>query len=494
MIKKYQIYCLAILVTVGIQITQAQYAEDALRYSQLGLGVSARQLGMGDATVGGVNDYSALFWNPAGLALERDYEFSFGLSWLNYSNDATYLNTTTSTNQSVLNLNNIGIVYPIPTSRGSMTLAFGFNRAANYTAATDLNALNGSSSFVQALLPAGGYNLNGLDSASYARYLANSIPYQTFLANVDTNGVLRSIIPGQVQQMISFLEGGGLNHWTFGGAMDIAKNLSVGVSLNFASGSYSFEQTFVESATNPSSNFSQLTYQTSYNDNISGFNALFGLMYRKPDMYSVGIAIRTASVYDIDETYSENFISQFKTPPQGSIYNQTSFSSPTGLLSTSYEVTTPYVLSFGVSIEPFEWLTLAGDAEYTDWTQLEFTNTDDQNLLNENTIIKNGMRATTNLRGGFEIALYKIGLKLRGGIIDNPSPWKGQPSSYDQMYYTAGIGFAIDENTTIDAAYAYGTWKTSISGFSDLEGDSYNLGTSETITTSNLNLTLMYRF
>ena len=57
-------YWLVILIVVGlqIQIVNAQYAEDALRYSQLGLGVSARDLGMGNATVGGVNDYSALFW------------------------------------------------------------------------------------------------------------------------------------------------------------------------------------------------------------------------------------------------------------------------------------------------------------------------------------------------------------------------------------------------------------------------------------------------
>jgi long-subunit fatty acid transport protein len=490
--KKFRkIYGLAILMMIGfqIQLVNAQYAEDALRYSQLGLGVGARELGMGNATVGGVNDYSALFWNPAGLALERDNEFSFGLSWLNYSNNATYLNTTTSGNESVLNLNNIGLVYPLPTSRGSMTLAFGFNRAANYTGTADLNALNGSNSFVQALLPPDGYNLNGLDSAARTNYLANSIPFQTFLADT-TGGVLRSITPGQVQQMISFLEGGGLNHWTFGGAMDIGKNLSVGVSLNFASGSYSFEQNFIEKAVNQP-DFSQLTYETSYNDDISGFNALFGLMYRKPEMYSFGIAIRTSTMYDINETYSENFISQFKTPDA---YGQTSYSSPTGLLSTKYKVSTPYVLSGGISVEPLEWLTLAGDAEYTDWTQLEFTNTSDPALLDENTRIKNGMRATTNLRGGFEITLINIGMKIRGGIIDNPSPWKGQPSSYDQLYYTAGLGFALDERTTLNAAYAYGTWKTSTTGFSDLEGDSYHLGTSESITTSNLNLTLMYRF
>ncbi|MBF8248471.1 MAG: hypothetical protein HW374_1271, partial [Bacteroidetes bacterium] len=59
---------LAGAVVLLAHVTLGQFAEDALRFSQLGLSVGARSLGMGNATVGSVNDYSALFWNPAGLA------------------------------------------------------------------------------------------------------------------------------------------------------------------------------------------------------------------------------------------------------------------------------------------------------------------------------------------------------------------------------------------------------------------------------------------
>ena len=177
--KTFQKYWLVVLMLIGFQIrfVDAQNTEDAIRYSQLGLGVSAQQLGMGNAAVGGVNDYSALFWNPAGLALERNFEFSFGFSWLNYSNDATYLNSTTTSNTSAMNLNNIGIVYPIQTSRGSLTFAFGFNRAANYTSTANLNAVNSSNSFTQLLIPTASY-LNGLDSAGRVNFFNNTIPGQ----------------------------------------------------------------------------------------------------------------------------------------------------------------------------------------------------------------------------------------------------------------------------------------------------------------------------
>ncbi len=482
MIQK--IFVLVVVLTLGLQALQAQYAEDALRYSQLGLGVGARELGMGNATVGGVNDYSALFWNPAGLALERDNEFSIGLSNLGYSNDVSYLGTKTTSSSNVLNLNNLGIVYAVPTIRGSLTFAFGFNRAANYTTTASMNAFNPSSSFSQST-----YLLN--------QPLDNNIPYQLYLANMDTlTGKISSIMKGNVQQTINVLEGGGLNHWTLGGAMDVGPNLSIGVSLNFASGSYSYDQTVNENDiknlyTTYPNDFSQFVYENTINDDISGFNALLGLMYRNPGKYSIGIAMRTATIYDIHETYSESASSQFKTPDASGNY---SYFYPVTANSTNYKVTTPYVLSGGISIQPLDWLLLAGDAEYTDWTQMEFN--DDIVFSEENSRIKNQMRATTNLRGGGEVSLFNIGLKLRGGIIYNPSPWKGDPSSRDQLYYTAGIGYTLDERTVLNVAYAYGTWKTLRTNYSYIDGSGVTqyVGTDETVTTSNLNLTLSYSF
>jgi long-subunit fatty acid transport protein len=479
--KKFRkIYGLAILMMIGFQIqsVNAQYAEDALRYSQLGLGVGARELGMGNATVGGVNDYSALFWNPAGLALERDNEFSLGLSRLGYSNDVSYLGTKTTSDNNVLNLNNLGLVYSIPTVRGSLTFAFGFNRAANYTTTASMNAFNPSSSFTQ------------------SNYL-NQTNIPSMLGLVDTLG--RSIVKGNVQQAINVLEGGGLNHWTVGSAMDVGPNLSVGVSLNFVSGSYAYDQTVNENdikgmypASIYPNDFNQFIYENTINDDISGFNALFGLMYRNPGKYSIGIALRTATSYDISETYTESASSQFKTPDSFGNY---SYSYPSTANSTKYKVTTPYVLSGGISIQPLDWILVAGDAEYTDWTQMEF-NTNNAALIAENSRIKNEMRATTNLRGGIEVSLFSLGLKLRAGIIDNPSPWKGDPSSRDQVYYTGGIGLQLDERTALNAAYAYGTWKSLRTNYSYINGSGViqYVGTDETVTTSNLNLTLSYRF
>ncbi|HEY4643792.1 MAG TPA: hypothetical protein VIH68_03655, partial [Bacteroidota bacterium] len=63
------------LIVVGIvsawmplSAARAQFPEDALRLSEEGEGVGARALGMGNAFTAVADDYTAIFWHPAGLA------------------------------------------------------------------------------------------------------------------------------------------------------------------------------------------------------------------------------------------------------------------------------------------------------------------------------------------------------------------------------------------------------------------------------------------
>src|SRR5512139_1789033 len=80
----------------------AQYAEDALRFSQMNYGIGPRTLALGGTSIGRADDFSALFANPAGLSALRDYEISMGFSRNGISNDATYLgNLTSGTNNNI---------------------------------------------------------------------------------------------------------------------------------------------------------------------------------------------------------------------------------------------------------------------------------------------------------------------------------------------------------------------------------------------------------
>jgi hypothetical protein len=475
-------------------ISYSQFAEDALRFSQIGLGVGARALSMGNATVGSVNDYSALFWNPAGLASLRSYEFSVGLMGQSFGNEVNFMGVSSRTTNTSTTLNNLGLVYPVPTKRGSLTFAFGFGRVNDFTSNATFSGFNTASSIVQSMIP--GTNLNTLSTSARKSLLDNNIPYQLYLANIDTTtGRLVPVVTGRIQQDATVREGGGINHWSFGGAIDIAKDLSLGAAFNFVSGAYTYDRQFTENDSKnfytdnvnnpPIYDFSKFVFESTIKSDISGYNALFGLMFRRQGFMNLGFAVRTPSVYRIEESFTDDGRSYFDN---GDSYN-IRFSN-----STKYEIRTPIVLSGGVSFQIGEWLVLAGDAEYTDWTQMEF-NTDNPDLIEENRVIKRIFRPTTNLRGGAELTFWDFGAKLRGGMVWNPSPYKADEGdvNFDQLYYTAGLGLLVDANTTLNIAYALGTWKTFRDNYY-ISGIPNPSRTSERVNTNNINMTLSYRF
>jgi long-subunit fatty acid transport protein len=492
-----KIYWLVIVIMIvfQLQLVNAQYAEDALRYSQFSSSVGARSEGMGNTVVGVADDFSALFGNPAGLSQQKDFEFSAGLSRLGYGNDLTFLGNKTSDNNNALNLNNLGLVFPVATSRGGLTFAFGFGRVANYTSVASFDGYNSSSSIIPSIVP--NINTYSYSDADYNSFLNNSIPYQLWLANnfrdtVNGNENLVPQILRNVQQTGTIREGGGMNNWSFGGGMDIARNISLGVTLNFASGSYTYDRTYQESDPNNlnslvvnkvDTHLNQFIWQSTIKDDITGFNALFGLMYRKPGLYRIGFTVKLPTIYEISETFTDDYSTTFKSD-----YVQYLMSTNG---RTDYKVTTPTVLSGGISVQPLEWLLLAGDAEYTDWTQMEF-NSDNPVLIQENRYIQSSMRETWNLRGGAEATILNWGLILRAGIESKPSPWKGDPSSYNQLIYTSGIGLLIDDNSTVNASFAFGSWNTFRDNY--VWGITPASRTSESVTTQTINLTFSHRF
>jgi long-subunit fatty acid transport protein len=490
--KKSRTYCIGILLAIGLQVAQAQYAEDALRFSQIGSSVGARSQAIGNTVVGVADDYSALFGNPAGLSQQRSFEFSVGLSRLGYGNDVSFFGNNTTDIKSTINLNNLGIVYPIPTKQGGLTFAFGFGRVANFTSVASFDGFNPSSSLVRTFSPYGGTQYEDFDLLTLSKQdaddlLNNHLGFQVFLADT-INDYLFPILTDSVQQTARILEGGGINHWSFGGGIDIAKNLSLGVTLNFVSGSYTYDREYTESDSRNvyvlyPYDFNHWIYTNAIKSDLSGFNALFGLMYRQPGKFRVGATVRIPTTYEISETFTDEGTSYFD--------NSAKPYTASTVGETKYKVTTPLVLSGGLSVQPLDWLLLAGDAEYTDWTQVEF-DTDNPVLIQENRNIKKWMRETWNLRGGAEVSIWSIGLKLRAGMEYKPSPWKDDPTSYDQVSYTGGFGFMIDENSSINASYALGVWKTFRDNYYWESTPASR--TSESVTTNTINVTFSHRF
>jgi long-subunit fatty acid transport protein len=237
--------------------------------------------------------------------------------------------------------------------------------------------------------------------------------------------------------------------------VDIAKNVSLGLTLTYVSGTYKYNRTYRELDINRvyeafPFDFNELLVQEDVESDLSGVNAKFGFMYRVPDRVRFGVTVKTPTSFRIKET--------FNTTAQSWFDNSDTYGPFDDPGSNQYDVVTPWVFGAGLSVIIRD-LVLSGDIEYTDWTEMEFQDAN-QDLLNKNRDIKNAFRATANLRGGLEYDIRDIGLRVRGGFIFNPSPYQDDPSSFDQKYVTAGLGFLLGESAMLDIGYAHGWWDT----------------------------------
>jgi long-subunit fatty acid transport protein len=489
---------LALALIAGFQATgQSVYMDDAIRFSTAGLGTGGRAVGLGGAFVGVANDYSALYWNPAGLVQSEYGEFSFGLSYLNFKDQSSYYSLAQSKSNNSTNLNTLGLVFPVPVSRGSFVLAFGYNRESNFTTGMSLQRANVNSliqSYASDGSPVYVRNPNDLDdNLAYRLYLADTVAgsgHWVRFSSTDTAFVAtwNSPMVNRLTQIENVLEGGGINNWSAGGAMDVAPNVSLGLSLNYQTGSYKYDGSYKEEdaqdiyrASNELDprNFSSLEIADAVESDISGFGAKIGLMFREPDLFRVGFNIKTPTVYTVKETFGTTFIS---TPDFGT----TSIIGASDESTNEYELVTPWVISAGGSFMA-AGLMVAGDLEYTDWTTLEFKNAN-ADILDLNRKIKNIFRETLNFRGGIEYTVREHGLRVRGGFSYKPSPYRDDPSEFDQKYITGGLGIPLGGSTMVDIAYVHGWWQTFRDNF-DRSATIF-----EKVSTNNIFATLSVRF
>lgn len=456
-------------VTVG---AQAQFAEDALRFATPGYGVGARALGMGNAFTGVANDFSALYWNPAGLAQMNRGEFSFGLSHLNYGDESSFFGQKQTYSNNSTNLNTLGIIFPVAVQRGSLVLALGFNRGSNFTTGINFERFNPGTSLIQTFAP---------DGAGAPTNPSGNVAFELYLADT-SGGAWVSPIRNRLTEMENVIEGGGLNNWSAGLGIDIAKNLSAGVTVSYLSGTYTYDGTYAESdasnnyTTHPY-DFDRFAIEDNITSDITGVNAKLGIMFRRPGSFRFGVTVKTPTAFHVNEDFSTAYRSRFDNGDQFDLED---------LGSGEYDITTPWVFGAGASLIIRD-LVLSGDVEYTDWSQLEFSDATPE-VLAENRRIKDIFRPTANLRAGAEYEIRELGLRLRGGFIYNISPFEGDPSSFDQKHVTGGLGILLSESAMIDLAYARGWWDTYRSNYDR------SATVDEAVTTNNFLMTFSFRF
>ncbi len=361
-------------------------------------GIGARAMGMGGAHIAVATDATALIYNPAGLARIPRIEFSGSLSYQRLKNSTGYFELTTPNyNHSFLQTNtrfNSGnIVLPVPTYRGSLVLAIGVNQIKNFDKILD--------------------------------YVNPNIPEST------NRG-----------------ESGGLYVWSFGGAIDLSPQVSMGVAFNYWSGKY--EYTLL---TNGISSHNDTSFSYQWNDDISdrysGFNAKLGARIQPNKIFVIGATIETPVTFTIKESWLEITDNVYYTPYQDAIHESDEGNS-------KYKFTLPFSFGLGVCANLKDMI-IAADVNYTDWTQMEYNRLAQR--TDANRIIKEVYKDVLRWHLGAEYTIPKIGTALRAGYYQNPFPYKYAGIKSNRNYFTFGFGFLIDQVTTIDFSLVHGNWE-----------------------------------
>lgn len=113
-------------------------------------GIGTRAMGMGGAYISVSDDFSGLFWNPAGLARVERGTVNWGVSHDRFRNISQFFDRSSTFELRSTRIASLGFVYPVPVYRGSLVFAGGFGRNQNFDGGLQIDAYDTSVNFDKA--------------------------------------------------------------------------------------------------------------------------------------------------------------------------------------------------------------------------------------------------------------------------------------------------------------------------------------------------------
>jgi long-subunit fatty acid transport protein len=235
---------------------------------------------------------------------------------------------------------------------------------------------------------------------------------------------------------------------------------------------------------------------------ISGVNVKFGALFNHKDIARFGIAIQSPSAITIDEKYEHSGEAVYRIP-------SSDFHSVVGA-PYAYDLSTPWVFSFGASYAPLEFLRISADLDLRDYSDIEMQEsaTVDEIASGFNRVVRDQLQSTMNYRVGLEFQVPRTGLILRGGYAMNQSPFDvnklgAVPDglNFDNTVISGGVGFIFRDRFIINATYLMSTYDRYPKIYNEPDPatnvapvDGQFTHTQETITNSALMFSMSYLF
>lgn len=487
-----RILWLGLPLALGASRAFAQDEADALRYSRLQFGGSARTLGIGGANVALGADYGSVSSNPAGLGLYQKSEVQitpgFGVS----SGDGQMLNPGVNRlntpmsplSQSTNNFNlSGGAVFSGRRNRQNTdsdwkggAFAIGFTRVADFNVGSNYqDNIGDGRSLIQRLREprtalTGTGNGSIIDQSKNSYYNLDGIGYGAFLTDVvkgrrGQDTLLTQPRNGAIGQGERITNTGSMTQFDLAYGGSYRDKLYIGLGLGIVSSNFRQRRDLTETELDPSTPLNNFTLRDEVHTDGSGFNARLGLIYRLSDAVRLGASVQTPTWMRLTDTYSSGIVANFDATTN---YPASQEDATTGTNQYAYKIRTPFRANGGVAVTIGKYGFLTGDVEYVGYQQARLDNDpnsslgDNASFASTNAYIAQAFDKAVNLRVGGEARLDIF--RVRAGFAHYGSPYSANsvnPSftNLAQNYYTAGLGVRTG-SFFVDLAGVYTRYNT----------------------------------
>jgi hypothetical protein len=449
--KIFAIIILATITIAGI----AQNENDALRYSRLSYGGTARFMGLGGAFGALGADFSTLSQNPAGIGLYRKSEFTITPQLITASTDAEFFGQTNSDSKYNFNLGNVGMVMNLNLGGNRdasflkyVNFGFGMNRVANFNNRMIIGGFNDQSSLLTQYMYEANNNGEPL-SADELDQFGSQLAYNTDVLVYDSSANeywVDAPNGGILQRKISETWGT-INEMVLSAGANFGDKLFLGATVGFPYIRYEEDSRLTETDSKGDiSYFKSFTKHDNLVTRGSGINAKIGMIYRPVDFLRIGFAVHTPTSFnEMEDEWYSTVESEFDN---GQSYSKTS---QTGRFN--YKISTPLRLMGNIGLIIGQNGLISADYEYLDYSTARLRSSS-YGFYDENDIIRTNLAPAHNVRLGAEWK-YQI-LSLRGGFGYYGSPYVKNLNVNDGSKKTISCGIGVHEQGYfVDLAYVH---------------------------------------
>lgn len=468
------------IFTLTVIVTQAQNDLDAIRYSRVGVGGTARFVAMGGAFGAVGADLSCAAYNPAGLGIYRKGAMAFSAGLKTNNNTGTIYNKSTDLLTANLAFSNFGLALSWinktdPDSRH--LLAFTNTQIQNFSNSVSMSGYTNSQSIAKDMLnlaneykPQSGNILNNL----YSSYEA--LGFRTYLIDTVNNNFFSSLdLKRSVRQTRDIVTTGRVNDLNFSYAYSFKDDSYFGLSIGVPQVKFSsttthsefddkdsmrvtmtslntYTSTYIDGLPVTYTNtlgFNNLTYTEYFKTTGSGINLKLGYIKRVGDYLRLGAYYHTRTIYSLQDSYYSSINVAYDYSPSTPTYVK----DPKEGGTYSYRVITPARLGLNAALLLGKKAVVAVDYERVNYRGAQLTSTNVADFAGVNTVIKNKYKAATNLRVGAEYNLnplmFRVGYNMQG------SPFGDVFSgAFVRNTFSAGLGFRTKNNLSLDFTMA----------------------------------------